>query len=169
MPVTGSGVKPGLPLDDEARWLRRAPSPERNNPKGHWLVTGSGAGPGGSRGIPSPVLFLTASKRERAAAGGRENRFDERAARLGRSFVMTGVGRIGPAGIDGPVVPAPDRSREELRSRITPLGGGTGWKPEMACFYSRAFRFTRKGYASSVRQQSCQRLRNRYALPGRLR
>ena len=116
---------------------------------------------------PPPILFCL-DKRECAAAGGRENRFDERAARMGRSFVMTGVGRIGPAGVETPVVPAPDRFREELRSRITTLGGGTGWKPEMACFYSRAFRFTRKGYAVSVRQQSCQRLRSYYMLPGRL-
>ena len=34
----------------------------------------------------------------------------------------------------------------------------------MICFYLRAFRFTRKGYAASVRQQSCQRPRSRYAL-----
>ena len=30
---------------------------------------------------------------------------------------------------------------EELRPRITTLGGGTGWGTELAYFYSRAFRF----------------------------
>ena len=38
----------------------------------------------------------------------------------------------------------------------------------LICFYLRAFRYTRKGYAVSVRQQSCQRLRSCYALPRRL-
>ena len=61
------------------------------------------------------------------------------------------------------------RAVVELRFRITALGGWTGWKPESAYFYSRAFRFTRKGYAASIRQQSCQRLRSCYALAWQLR
>ena len=43
----------------------------------------------------------------------------------------------------------------------------SGWKTELAYFYTRAFRFTRKGYAASVGRQSRQRLRSRCALAGR--
>ena len=58
----------------------------------------------------------------------------------GPPFRVTGVVRIGPAGVGGPAVPAPDPSREELHPRITALGGRTGRKTELAYFYSRAFR-----------------------------
>ena len=46
-------------------------------------------------------------------------------------------------------------------------GGWTGWLSDLIRFSFRAFRFTRKGYAASVRQQSCQRLRSCCALPRR--
>ena len=85
---------------------------------------------------------------------------------MGRPFVRTGVGRIDPAGVDGPVVPAPDRSREEPDSRITTLGGGTGWKPELVCFYSRAFRFARRYLCS---RGNCQPLRAAWAIARALR
>ena len=75
---------------------------------------------------------------------------------MGRPFVSTGVGRIGPVGIGGPVDPAPDRFREELRSRITTLGGRTGWKTELVYFYSRAFRCATRCRGSC---ESRQRLR----------
>ena len=41
---------------------------------------------------------------------------------------------------------------------------GRGDKTHSICFCLRAFRFTRKGYAASVRRQSRQRLRSCYAL-----
>ena len=66
----------------------------------------AGMDTGSFPGNPPPILFCL-DKRECAAAGGRENRFDERAAHTGRPFVITGVVRIGPADIDDPVVPAP--------------------------------------------------------------
>ena len=94
----------------------------------------------GPCGDAPPILFCL-GKRECAAPGGRENRFDEQEDRMVLLFVITGVVRNGPAEIDGPVDPAPDLSREELHLRIRWGGARTGWKPESAYFCSRAFRF----------------------------
>ena len=94
----------------------------------------------GPCGDAPPILFCR-GKRECAAPGGREKRFDKQEDRPVLLFVYAGVARIGPAEIDGPVDPAPDLSREELHLRIRWGGARTGWKPESAYFCSRAFRF----------------------------
>ena len=49
----------------------------------------------------------------------------------GPPFRVTGVVRIGPAGVGRPVVPAPDRSREEPGPRITTAAGGRGARPHL--------------------------------------
>ena len=77
---------------------------------------------------------------KRAVHGPKEKTLRRRDGPNGPSLRVTGVVRIGPAGVDGPAVPAPDPSREELHPRTTALGGRTGCKTELAYFCSRAFR-----------------------------
>ena len=85
-----------------------------------------------------------------------------RRPRCGGSACSCDGGRVNRCGgCRGPRRPCASLWRlKRLRPRITTLGvgAGTGCGTGLAYFCSRAFRFTRKGYAASVRQQSCQRL-----------
>ena len=82
----------------------------------------------GSCGDPPPIFSFCQKEKTGRGRSKREKRYDERAAHPGRPFVSAGIVRSGLAGVDGPVVPAPDRSREEPGLRITTAVGRRGGK-----------------------------------------
>ena len=109
----------------------------------------------------SAPIFFSRHRKENGRGRSKEKMLRRKGGPNGPPFRVTGVVRIGAAGIDGPVDPAPDRSREESGPRITTLGGGTGRKPESVYFCSRAFRCATRYLCSAETASRC-------ALAGRL-
>ena len=91
--------------------------------------------------LPPPIFFWSCPKENGPWTVQKKKRYDEQEDRSVLLFVVTGVVRIGAAGIGGPVVPAPDHGRQKLRPRIRWCGRWSGRWTGSAYFYSRAFRF----------------------------
>ena len=72
-----------------------------------------------------------------AAAGGRENRRSGKTPPPGLICRNTGVVRIGPAGVDGPVDPALCSGNRNTLSPHRPCGGGTWVLVDLVCFSFR--------------------------------
>lgn len=75
---------------------------------------------------------------EKTAMTNRGTRF------AGPSVRQCRVVGIGPAGVEGPVVPAPFSSGRIGWSPHSGCGGQTGWWTDLICFYLRTFRFARR-------------------------
>ena len=98
-------------------------------------------GPGrlrGPRGDPPPFSFACGKRKrprpvKRKPPGGKT-------PRSGLICRSTGVGRIGPADVGGPVDPAPSPGARRAQSPHNDCGGWTGWLSDLICFSFRALR-----------------------------
>ena len=77
---------------------------------------------------PPPIFFSPRRKENGPRPVQKKRRWDEQAGRL---FVSAGVGRIGPAGIDGPVVPVPDPGGRKPLVPHGSCGEKTGWSSDL--------------------------------------
>ena len=89
---------------------------------------GPGAGARLCRRNPPPIFFSPRRKENGPRPVQKKRRWDEQAGRL---FVSAGVGRIGPAGIDGPVVPVPDPGGRKPLVPHGSCGEKTGWSSDL--------------------------------------